>query len=170
LKKCNLYSATSLIKYNEIIDHHQKGKGRQLLHYMSTLQVLITAPYMSKYAFLSDSTKYKIITVAIETYGGTEVTCLWFYLSHAHELLCRANEFLGRAHEKIKSWAFVAMSCARESMLCRGSFIYPSRYGFESRQRLGFFHLMEAIKLAYGTSVVLLRFPFVHEGAPEVFL
>jgi hypothetical protein len=38
----------------------------------------------------------------------------------------------------------------------------------------GFFHVKEAIQLAYGMSVVLLKCPFVpeimHGGAPEIFL
>jgi hypothetical protein len=50
----------------------------------------------------------------------------------------------------------------------------PHRCGFESRQGLRIFTSEEAIKLAYGTSVVLLRCPFVteimHGRAPEVFL
>jgi hypothetical protein len=48
------------------------------------------------------------------------------------------------------------------------------RCGFESRQGLWILSCEEAIQLAYGTSVVLLRFPFVpeiiHGRAPEVFL
>jgi hypothetical protein len=47
----------------------------------------------------------------------------------------------------------------------------PHRCGFESRQGLSG---EEAIQLAYGTSVFLLRCPFVPEimyrRAPEVFL
>ena len=32
-------------------------------------------------------------------YGGTEVTCVCFYLSCAHDILSRAHELLSRAHE-----------------------------------------------------------------------
>jgi hypothetical protein len=50
----------------------------------------------------------------------------------------------------------------------------PHRCGFESRQGLWILSCEEAIQLAYGTSVVLLRCPFVpeimHGKAPEVFL
>jgi hypothetical protein len=50
----------------------------------------------------------------------------------------------------------------------------PHRCGFESRQGLSILSCEEAIQLAYGTSVVLLRCPFVpeimHGRAPEVFL
>jgi hypothetical protein len=50
----------------------------------------------------------------------------------------------------------------------------PHRCGFESRQGLCILSCEEAIQLAYGKSVVLLRCPFVpeimHGGAPEVFL
>jgi hypothetical protein len=50
----------------------------------------------------------------------------------------------------------------------------PHRCGFESRQGLWILSFEEAIQLAYGTSVVLLRCPFVpeimHGRAPEVFL
>jgi hypothetical protein len=50
----------------------------------------------------------------------------------------------------------------------------PHRCGFESRQGIWILSCEEAIKLAYGTSVVLLRCPFVpeimHGRAPEVFL
>jgi hypothetical protein len=48
----------------------------------------------------------------------------------------------------------------------------PHRCGFESRQDFGFFE--EAIQVACGTSVILLRCPFlpeiIHGRAPEVFL
>jgi hypothetical protein len=47
-------------------------------------------------------------------------------------------------------------------------------YGFESRQGLWILSYEEAIQLAYGTSVVLLRCPLMpeimHGRAPEVFL
>jgi hypothetical protein len=50
----------------------------------------------------------------------------------------------------------------------------PHRCGFESRKELWILSCEEAIQLAYGTSVVLLRCPFVieimHGRAPEVFL
>jgi hypothetical protein len=50
----------------------------------------------------------------------------------------------------------------------------PHRCGFESGQGVWIFSCEEAIQLAYETSVVLLRCPFVpeimHGGAPEVFL
>jgi hypothetical protein len=50
----------------------------------------------------------------------------------------------------------------------------PHRCGFESRQGLWILLCEEAIQLAYGMSVVLLRYPFVpeimHERAPGVFL
>jgi hypothetical protein len=50
----------------------------------------------------------------------------------------------------------------------------PHRCGFESRQGLLILSCDETIQLAYGTSVVLLRCPFVpekmHGRAPEVFL
>jgi hypothetical protein len=50
----------------------------------------------------------------------------------------------------------------------------PHRCGFVSRQGLWILSCEEAIQLAYGTSVVLLRCPFVpeimHGKAPEVFL
>jgi hypothetical protein len=50
----------------------------------------------------------------------------------------------------------------------------PHSCGFESRQGLWILLSEEAIHLAYGTSVVLLRYPFVPEimygRAPEVFL
>jgi hypothetical protein len=50
----------------------------------------------------------------------------------------------------------------------------PHRSGFESLQGLWILLLEEAIQLDYGTSVVLLRCPFVpeimHGRAPEVFL
>jgi hypothetical protein len=50
----------------------------------------------------------------------------------------------------------------------------PHRCGFESRQGLWILSFEEAIQLAYGTSVVLLRYPFVpeimHGRAQEVFL
>jgi hypothetical protein len=46
--------------------------------------------------------------------------------------------------------------------------------GFESRQGLGILSCEEAIQLAYGTSLVLLRCPLMseimHGRAPEVFL
>jgi hypothetical protein len=46
--------------------------------------------------------------------------------------------------------------------------------GFESRQKLGILSYEEAVRLAYGTSVVLLKCPFVpeimHARASEVFL
>jgi hypothetical protein len=52
--------------------------------------------------------------------------------------------------------------------------LVPHRCGFESRQGLWILLCEEAIQLAYGTSVVLLRCPFVpeimHGRAPEVFL
>jgi hypothetical protein len=50
----------------------------------------------------------------------------------------------------------------------------PHRCEFESRHRLWIISCEEAIQLAYETSVVLLRCPFMPEimyvGAPEVFL
>jgi hypothetical protein len=50
----------------------------------------------------------------------------------------------------------------------------PHRCGFESRHGLWILSCEEAIQLAYGTSVVLLRCPFepeiMHGRAPEVFL
>jgi hypothetical protein len=50
----------------------------------------------------------------------------------------------------------------------------PRRCGFESLQGLWILSCEEAIQLAYGTLVVLLRYPFVpeimHGRAPEVFL
>jgi hypothetical protein len=50
----------------------------------------------------------------------------------------------------------------------------PHRCGFESRQGLWILSCEEAIELAYGTLVVLLRCPFVPEimqgRVPEVFL
>jgi hypothetical protein len=50
----------------------------------------------------------------------------------------------------------------------------PHRCGFESLQGLWIISYEEAIQLAYGTSVVLLRCPFLpeimHGRAPEVFL
>jgi hypothetical protein len=50
----------------------------------------------------------------------------------------------------------------------------PHRCGFESQQGLWILSCEEAIQLAYGTSVVLLRCPFVpeimHGRASEVFL
>jgi hypothetical protein len=50
----------------------------------------------------------------------------------------------------------------------------PHRCGFESRPGLWILSCEVAIQLAYGTSVVLLRCPFVpeimHGRAPEVFL
>jgi hypothetical protein len=50
----------------------------------------------------------------------------------------------------------------------------PHHCGFESRQGLWILSCEEAIQLAYGTSVVLLRCPFVpeiiHGRALEVFL
>jgi hypothetical protein len=49
----------------------------------------------------------------------------------------------------------------------------PHRCGFESRQELWVLSCEEAIQLVYGSSVVLLRCPFVpkimHGRAPEVF-
>jgi hypothetical protein len=49
----------------------------------------------------------------------------------------------------------------------------PHRCKFESRKGVWIFSYEEAIQLAYGTSVVLLRCPFVpeimHGRAPEVF-
>jgi hypothetical protein len=48
------------------------------------------------------------------------------------------------------------------------------RCGFESRQEIWILSFEKAIQMAYGTSVVLLRCPFVpevmHGRAPEVFL
>jgi hypothetical protein len=50
----------------------------------------------------------------------------------------------------------------------------PYRCGFESLQGLWILLSEEATQLAYGTSVILLRCPFVpeimHRRAPEVFL
>jgi hypothetical protein len=50
----------------------------------------------------------------------------------------------------------------------------PHRCGFESLHELSILSCEEAIKLAYGTSVVLLRYPFMPElmlgRAPEIFL
>jgi hypothetical protein len=50
----------------------------------------------------------------------------------------------------------------------------PHRCGFESRKGLWILSFEEAIQLAYGTSVVLLRCPIVpiimHGRASEVFL
>jgi hypothetical protein len=50
----------------------------------------------------------------------------------------------------------------------------PHRCGLESRRGLWILSCEEAIQLAYGMSVVLLRCPFVpekmHGRAPEVFL
>jgi hypothetical protein len=52
--------------------------------------------------------------------------------------------------------------------------LVPHRCGIESRHGLWILSCEEAIQLAYGTSVVLLRCPFVpeimHGRAPEVFL
>jgi hypothetical protein len=52
--------------------------------------------------------------------------------------------------------------------------IFVHLCGFKSRQGLWILSCEEAIQLAYGTSVVLLRCPFVseiiHGRAPEVFL
>jgi hypothetical protein len=52
--------------------------------------------------------------------------------------------------------------------------IAPHLCGFESRQGIWILSCEEAIQLAYGTSVVLLRYPFVpeimHGRAHEVFL
>ena len=31
--------------------------------------------------------------------GGTEVTCVCFYLSRAHDILSRAHELISRTHE-----------------------------------------------------------------------
>jgi hypothetical protein len=53
----------------------------------------------------------------------------------------------------------------------------PHLCGFESRQGLWILSCEEAIQLAYGTSMVLLRYPFVPDimhgslgRAPKVFL
>jgi hypothetical protein len=51
----------------------------------------------------------------------------------------------------------------------------PHCCGFKTKRDFGFFHVRKLrIQLAYGTSVVLLRCPFVseimHGGASEVFL
>jgi hypothetical protein len=50
----------------------------------------------------------------------------------------------------------------------------PYRCGFESLQGLWILSCEQAIQLAYGTLVVLLRFPYLpeimHGRAPEVFL
>jgi hypothetical protein len=52
--------------------------------------------------------------------------------------------------------------------------VAPHHCGFESRQGHWILSCEEAIELAYGTSVVLFRCPFVpeiiHGGAPEIFL
>jgi hypothetical protein len=52
--------------------------------------------------------------------------------------------------------------------------LVPHHCGFESRQGLWILTCDEAIQLAYGTSVILLRCPFVpeimHGRATEVFL
>ena len=42
------------------------------------------------------------------TYGGTEVTCVCFYLSRAHDIL-------SRVHELLKSYARVTKSFARDT-------------------------------------------------------
>jgi hypothetical protein len=39
-----------------------------------------------------------------QTYGGTKVTCVCFYLSRAYEILCRGHGLLSRGHEIVKSW------------------------------------------------------------------
>ena len=50
----------------------------------------------------------------------------------------------------------------------------PQRCGFESHYGIWILSYEEVIQLAYGMSVVLLRFPIVpeimHGGPPEVFL
>ena len=50
----------------------------------------------------------------------------------------------------------------------------PFQCGFESSQGLRILSCEEAIQLAYGMSVVLLKYPLVpeimHRGAPDVFL
>jgi hypothetical protein len=52
--------------------------------------------------------------------------------------------------------------------------LVPHLCGFESRQGLWILSCEEAIQLAYGTSMVLVVYPFVpeimHGRAPEVFL
>ena len=51
-------------------------------------------------------------------YGGTEVTCVCFYLSRAHDILSRAQEILCLAHEIIKSCTRDTKSCARDIKSC----------------------------------------------------
>jgi hypothetical protein len=43
-------------------------------------------------------------------YGGTKVACVCFYLSRAHEILCRGRKLLSRGHEIAKSWQQDTMS------------------------------------------------------------
>jgi hypothetical protein len=45
------------------------------------------------------------------SYGGTKVTCVCFYLSCAHKILCRGHELLSRGQDIVKSLPRATMSC-----------------------------------------------------------
>jgi hypothetical protein len=48
-------------------------------------------------------------------YGGTKVTCVCFYLSRGHEILCRGHELLSHGNEIANSWPRDTMSWPRVS-------------------------------------------------------
>ena len=75
------------------------------LNFDLTLSLLITLTWCFHSLLLRYSVKGKETRIVSHMYGGTEVTCVCFYLSRAHDILSRAQEILSRAHEIIKSCA-----------------------------------------------------------------
>jgi hypothetical protein len=90
-------------------------------------------------------------------------------------LLARMHVFSTICIAVRKHAGFTTNYCFDEAAVGSPPFLDDLVYHiFESRQGLSILSCEEAIQLAYGTSVVLLRCPFVPEiileMAPEVFL
>ena len=83
------------------------------------------------YNHLINVVKYKFQDNPTRTYGGTEVTCVWFYLSRAHDFICRAHELLTRVHERLYC-AYELLSRAHDiiSQSENTKYIHESRNGY----------------------------------------
>jgi hypothetical protein len=66
--------------------------------------------------FVCCNVQQKISFNSVRHVRRTNVTCVCFYLSRAHDVLSRGQELLSRGHELIKSWARDTMSWPQHNM------------------------------------------------------
>ena len=70
--------------------------------------------------YIIKSNIFPLLHTVVARYGGTEVSCVCFYLSRAHELVIRAHELLIRVH-KLLSRAHEINENIRMSPRCHSS-------------------------------------------------